>query len=171
MLESPVVTDTLADVGFQIQVEVDRLRRESISRTPSMRFGSSLQNGSIDCDSSGENVDSGAVNSHSPDSAHVKTKAYIIEKVLGSFVRLALTYYASSILRVERMFIADSKIYLISSQKLKGMEAVLAGALRREQVAEDVTKKLAAEIEQLNRLVNLPIQRICETSVADAMYA
>ncbi|BBM96977.1 kinesin family member 15 [Marchantia polymorpha subsp. ruderalis] len=102
----------------ELKVEVDRLRRESISRTPSMRFGSSLQNGSIDCDSSGENVDSGAVNSHSPDSAHVKTKAYIIEK------------------------------------KLKGMEAVLAGALRREQVAEDVTKKLAAEIEQLNRLVH-----------------
>lgn len=33
------------------------------------------------------------------------------------------------------------------------MEAVVAGALRREQAADVTTKRLAAEIEQLNRLV------------------
>ncbi|KAL2651507.1 hypothetical protein R1flu_019635 [Riccia fluitans] len=102
----------------ELKVEVDRLRRESMSRTTSMKFGSSLHTGSMDVDNSGENVDSGtADSSHSPDSSHVKTKAYLLEK------------------------------------KLKGMEAVLAGSLRREQVAEDTTKKMAAEIDQLNRLV------------------
>lgn len=34
------------------------------------------------------------------------------------------------------------------------MEAVVAGALRREQAAEASTKRLAAEIEQLNHLVS-----------------
>lgn len=34
------------------------------------------------------------------------------------------------------------------------MEAVVAGALRREQAADVTTKRLAAEIEQLNRLVH-----------------
>jgi hypothetical protein len=33
------------------------------------------------------------------------------------------------------------------------MEAVVAGALRREQAADVTTKRLAAEIEQLNCLV------------------
>jgi kinesin family protein 15 len=42
-----------------------------------------------------------------------------------------------------------------TTQDLKSIEAVLAGALRREQKAEDITKKLGAEIEQLNRLVSL----------------
>ncbi|KAH9311588.1 hypothetical protein KI387_026623, partial [Taxus chinensis] len=41
----------------------------------------------------------------------------------------------------------------ISSKKLKSLEATLAGALRREQGAETATKRLEAEIEQLNRLV------------------
>lgn len=41
----------------------------------------------------------------------------------------------------------------ISSKKLKSLEATLAGALRREQVAENTMKRLEAEIEQLNRLV------------------
>ncbi|KAL3700311.1 hypothetical protein R1sor_018333 [Riccia sorocarpa] len=103
----------------ELKTEVDRLRRESMSRTTSMRFGSSLQSGSMDVDNSGDNIELGAADSsHSPDSSHVKTKAYILEK------------------------------------KLKGMEAVLAGSLRREHVSEDTTKKMAAEIEQLNRLVH-----------------
>uniref|UniRef100_A0A7I4DZD3 Kinesin motor domain-containing protein n=1 Tax=Physcomitrium patens TaxID=3218 RepID=A0A7I4DZD3_PHYPA len=42
----------------------------------------------------------------------------------------------------------------VSSRKLRQMEAVVAGALRREQAADVTTKRLAAEIEQLNRLVH-----------------
>lgn len=38
--------------------------------------------------------------------------------------------------------------------QLKAMESIVAGALRREKVAEDVTERLASEIEQLNRLVS-----------------
>jgi hypothetical protein len=34
------------------------------------------------------------------------------------------------------------------------MEALVAGALRREQEAYGTTQRLAAEIEQLNRLVS-----------------
>ncbi|XP_020525578.1 kinesin-like protein KIN-12F isoform X2 [Amborella trichopoda] len=41
----------------------------------------------------------------------------------------------------------------VSTKKLKSLEATLTGALRREQMAENVTKQLEAEIEQLNRLV------------------
>lgn len=37
--------------------------------------------------------------------------------------------------------------------QLKSLETTLAGALRREQMAETSIKKLEAEIEQLNRLV------------------
>lgn len=37
--------------------------------------------------------------------------------------------------------------------QVRQMEAVVAGALRREQAADVATKRLAAEIEQLNRLV------------------
>ncbi|CAK9213743.1 unnamed protein product [Sphagnum troendelagicum] len=41
----------------------------------------------------------------------------------------------------------------ITHKKLKALEGVLAGALRREQAADLTLKQLAAEIEQLNRLV------------------
>lgn len=37
--------------------------------------------------------------------------------------------------------------------QLKSLETTLAGALRREQMAETSIKRLEAEIEQLNRLV------------------
>jgi kinesin family protein 15 len=37
--------------------------------------------------------------------------------------------------------------------QLKTLESTLAGALRREQMAETSMKQLEAEIEQLNRLV------------------
>lgn len=40
-------------------------------------------------------------------------------------------------------------------KQLKSLETTLAGALRREQMAETSIKKLEAEIEQLNRLVVL----------------
>jgi len=36
---------------------------------------------------------------------------------------------------------------------LKTLETTLAGALRREQMAETSIKQLEAEVEQLNRLV------------------
>lgn len=39
--------------------------------------------------------------------------------------------------------------------QLKSLETTLAGALRREQMAEISIKQLEAEIEQLNRLVFL----------------
>ncbi|KAJ8441930.1 hypothetical protein Cgig2_020075 [Carnegiea gigantea] len=42
----------------------------------------------------------------------------------------------------------------VSSKQLKSLETMLAGALRREQMAETSIKQLEAEIEQLNRLVN-----------------
>ncbi|CAM6042219.1 unnamed protein product [Sphagnum compactum] len=41
----------------------------------------------------------------------------------------------------------------ITHKKLKALEGVLVGALRREQAADLTLKQLAAEIEQLNRLV------------------
>jgi hypothetical protein len=37
---------------------------------------------------------------------------------------------------------------------MRQLEAVAAGALRREQAADATAKRLAAEIEQLTRLVN-----------------
>ncbi|XP_022725985.1 kinesin-like protein KIN-12D isoform X2 [Durio zibethinus] len=45
-------------------------------------------------------------------------------------------------------------IVRMSSKQLKSLETTLAGALRREQMAETSIKKLEAEIEQLNRLVH-----------------
>ncbi|XP_052194542.1 kinesin-like protein KIN-12D [Diospyros lotus] len=44
-------------------------------------------------------------------------------------------------------------ILRLSSKQLKSLETTLAGALRREQMAESSIKQLEAEIEQLNRLV------------------
>ncbi|KAK0582663.1 hypothetical protein LWI29_028296 [Acer saccharum] len=44
-------------------------------------------------------------------------------------------------------------IVRLSIKQLKSLETTLAGALRREQMAETSIKKLEAEIEQLNRLV------------------
>lgn len=42
---------------------------------------------------------------------------------------------------------------MIGMCQLKAMESIVAGALRREKEAEENTKRLAAEIEQLKRLV------------------
>ncbi|GAB2267273.1 hypothetical protein Dimus_002259 [Dionaea muscipula] len=42
----------------------------------------------------------------------------------------------------------------VTYKQLKSVEAMLAGALRRERVAETSIKQLEAEIEQLNRLVH-----------------
>ncbi|KAA8545899.1 hypothetical protein F0562_020650 [Nyssa sinensis] len=44
-------------------------------------------------------------------------------------------------------------ILRVSSKQLKSLETTLAGALRREQMAETSIKQFEAEIEQLNRLV------------------
>ena len=41
------------------------------------------------------------------------------------------------------------------------MEGILAGALRREQEAESSQKRLAAEIEQLTRLVSTKHASLC----------
>nr|CAD1841377.1 unnamed protein product [Ananas comosus var. bracteatus] len=41
----------------------------------------------------------------------------------------------------------------VSNKQLKSLEATLAGALRREKMADTTIKQLEAEIEQLNRLV------------------
>ncbi|KAJ8478415.1 hypothetical protein OPV22_022142 [Ensete ventricosum] len=41
----------------------------------------------------------------------------------------------------------------VSMKQLKSLEAILAGALRREKMADTTIKQLQAEIEQLNRLV------------------
>ncbi|CAN1307267.1 Kinesin-like protein KIN-12D [Linum perenne] len=41
----------------------------------------------------------------------------------------------------------------LSTKQLKSLESTLAGALRREQMAETAIKKLEAEVAQLNRLV------------------
>ncbi|RDX99717.1 Kinesin-like protein KIN-12D, partial [Mucuna pruriens] len=47
----------------------------------------------------------------------------------------------------------ESKGIRMSHKQLKSLETTLAGALRREQMAEISIKQLEAEIEQLNRLV------------------
>ena len=44
------------------------------------------------------------------------------------------------------------ELFLLRTQ-IKSLEAVLAGALRREQAAESSAKKSATEIEHLTRLV------------------
>ncbi|TYH01791.1 hypothetical protein ES288_A09G087900v1 [Gossypium darwinii] len=49
--------------------------------------------------------------------------------------------------------VADCKIQNINSNKMRRMEATLAGSLRREKMAETANQKLEAEIEQMNRLV------------------
>ncbi|KAK4258730.1 hypothetical protein QN277_005145 [Acacia crassicarpa] len=51
------------------------------------------------------------------------------------------------------MLDCQSKGIRMSSKQLKSLEATVAGALRREQMAETSIKQLEAEIEQLNRLV------------------
>ncbi|KAG8483283.1 hypothetical protein CXB51_022346 [Gossypium anomalum] len=48
--------------------------------------------------------------------------------------------------------VADCKIQNINSNKMRRMEATLAGSLRREKMAETANQKLEAEIEQMNRL-------------------
>lgn len=45
-----------------------------------------------------------------------------------------------------------AKIF-VNVNQLKSLETTLAGALRREQMAEMTIRQLEAEIEQLNRLV------------------
>lgn len=45
----------------------------------------------------------------------------------------------------------------IMVNQLKSLETTLAGALRREQMAETTIKQLEAEKEQLNRLVFLGV--------------
>ncbi|XP_038901859.1 kinesin-like protein KIN-12D [Benincasa hispida] len=50
-------------------------------------------------------------------------------------------------------FKSQSKEVRMSTKQLKSLEIVLAGALRREKMAEASIKQLEAEIEQLNRLV------------------
>ncbi|KAI4332059.1 hypothetical protein L6164_016998 [Bauhinia variegata] len=47
----------------------------------------------------------------------------------------------------------ESKGIRISNKQLKSLQKTLAGALRREKMAETSIKQLEAEIEQLNRLV------------------
>ncbi|KAG8368314.1 hypothetical protein BUALT_Bualt15G0032700 [Buddleja alternifolia] len=46
------------------------------------------------------------------------------------------------------------EVLRVSCKQLKSLETTLAGAIRREQMAETSIKKLEAEIEQLNRLVS-----------------
>ncbi|KAL2457752.1 Phragmoplast orienting kinesin 2 [Forsythia ovata] len=49
---------------------------------------------------------------------------------------------------------ASKGVLRMSCKQLKSLEATLAGALRREQMAETSIKRLEAEIEHLNRLVS-----------------
>ncbi|KAK6916496.1 Kinesin motor domain [Dillenia turbinata] len=56
--------------------------------------------------------------------------------------------------RVDDLLGSEGKGSLrVSSRQLKSLETTLAGAFRREQMAETSVKQLEAEIEQLNRLV------------------
>ncbi|KAI8554401.1 hypothetical protein RHMOL_Rhmol05G0095900 [Rhododendron molle] len=48
----------------------------------------------------------------------------------------------------------DKCVLKLSTKQLKSLECTLAGALRREKMAETSIKQLEAEIEQLNRLVH-----------------
>ncbi|XP_078442016.1 phragmoplast orienting kinesin 2 [Wolffia australiana] len=49
--------------------------------------------------------------------------------------------------------IRESKSLRLSTKQIKSVETLLAGALRREKIADTSMKQLQAEIEQLNRLV------------------
>lgn len=51
------------------------------------------------------------------------------------------------------LFLESSHWLNITVNQLKSLETTLAGALRREQMAETTIKQLEAENEQLNRLV------------------
>ncbi|XP_059645790.1 kinesin-like protein KIN-12F, partial [Cornus florida] len=56
--------------------------------------------------------------------------------------------------RTDNLLGSESKgILKVSLKQLKSLETTLAGALRREQMAETSIKQLEAELEQLNRLV------------------
>ncbi|KAI4376005.1 hypothetical protein MLD38_013807 [Melastoma candidum] len=46
-----------------------------------------------------------------------------------------------------------NSVIRLSNKQLKSLESTLAGAMRREQMADTTIKQLEAEIEQLNRLV------------------
>ncbi|TQD96897.1 hypothetical protein C1H46_017502 [Malus baccata] len=48
---------------------------------------------------------------------------------------------------------ATNKLPIMQSKKMKSMETVLVGALRREKMAEHEVQKLVAEIEHMNNLV------------------
>ncbi|XP_031381978.1 kinesin-like protein KIN-12D [Punica granatum] len=57
--------------------------------------------------------------------------------------------------RAEELLGFESKgVVRMSTKQLKSLETTLAGALRREQMADMSIKQLEAEIEQLNRLVH-----------------
>lgn len=55
------------------------------------------------------------------------------------------------------LFLESSHWLNITVNQLKSLETTLAGALRREQMAETTIKQLEAEKEQLNRLVFLGV--------------
>ncbi|CAM6102761.1 unnamed protein product [Calypogeia fissa] len=108
----------------ELKVEVDRLRRESMLRVSSSRI-LALENESVGARRCADKSDASTQDCN------------VIE---------VSTLESRNVNKSQTISIANDK-------QLRSIEAVLAGALRREQQAEDITKKLAAEIEQLNRLV------------------
>ncbi|CAM6100965.1 unnamed protein product [Calypogeia fissa] len=108
----------------ELKVEVDRLRRESMLRVSSSRI-LALENESVGARRCADKSDASTQDCNA---------------IEGS------TLESRNVNKSQTVSIANDK-------QLRSIEAVLAGALRREQQAEDITKKLAAEIEQLNRLV------------------
>ncbi|XP_020534921.1 kinesin-like protein KIN-12D isoform X2 [Jatropha curcas] len=76
-----------------------------------------------------------------------------------------IKYRTTDSIDIENMYEADQQqvdgllgseakgVIRMSTKQLKSLEMTLAGALRREQMAETCIKKLEAEIEHLNRLV------------------
>ncbi|CAM6127967.1 unnamed protein product [Calypogeia fissa] len=109
----------------ELKVEVDRLRRESMLRVSSSRI-LALENESVGAQRCADKSDASTQDCN------------VIE---GS------TLESRNVNKSQTVSIANN------DKQLRSIEAVLAGALRREQQAEDIAKKLAAEIEQLNRLV------------------
>ncbi|CAM6103443.1 unnamed protein product [Calypogeia fissa] len=109
----------------ELKVEVDRLRRESMLRVSSSRI-LALENESVGAQRCADKSDASTQDCN------------VIE---GSALE------SRNVNKSQTVSIANN------DKQLRSIEAVLAGALRREQQAEDIAKKLAAEIEQLNRLV------------------
>ncbi|XP_024384201.1 kinesin-like protein KIN-12C isoform X3 [Physcomitrium patens] len=85
----------------------------------------------------------------------LKLQLQLMKEELERIRRQSISSIPSALLPVDRSWDATRALGSPTgtNKQLKAMESIVAGALRREKAAEDVTERLASEIEQLNRLV------------------